>query len=43
MDMMAIYGNSPSLKIEGGNKLKEILSDISDRLYKDLSSNLKKL
>lgn len=42
-DMMAIYGNSPSLKIEGGNKLKEILSDISDRLYKDLSSKQKQL
>ena len=42
-DMMAIYGDSPSLKIEGGNKLKEILSDISDRLYKNLSPKQKQL
>ena len=42
-DMMAIYGNSPSLQIEGGSKLKEILSSISDRLYKDLSQKQKEL
>lgn len=42
-DMMAIYGDSPSFKIEGGSKLKEILSDISNRLFKDLSRKQKQL
>lgn len=40
-DMMAIYNDSPSLKIEGGKKLNEILDNISSRLYKNLSSKQK--
>ena len=42
-DMMALYGDVPSLKIDGGNKLKEILDNISGRLFKQLSPKQKEL
>ena len=42
-DMMAIYGDRPSFKMDGGNKLAEILNEISTRLYKSLSPKQKDL
>ena len=42
-DMMAIYGDRPSFKMDGGEKLKEILNEISKKLYKTLSPKQKDL
>jgi hypothetical protein len=42
-DMMAIYGDVPSFKMDGGSKLAEILNNISDRLYRNLSDKQKSL
>ncbi len=42
-DMMAIYGDRPSFNIDGGEKLKEILNDVSQKLYRNLSTKQKDL
>jgi hypothetical protein len=43
-DMMAIYGNSPSFKIQGDyGSLRDILSNISSRLYRSLSEKQRML
>ena len=42
-DMMAIYGDRPSFKMDGGEKLKDILNEISQKLYKTLSPKQKDL
>lgn len=42
-DLMAIYSDYPSFKVEGSNKLLEILDDISKKLYKTLSDKQKAL
>jgi len=42
-DLMAIYGDFPSFKVEGGEKLLEILEDISKKLYRTLSDKQKTL
>jgi len=42
-DMIAIYGERPSFKIDGGEKLLEILSNISSSLYKRLSPKQRQL
>jgi hypothetical protein len=42
-DLMAIYGDFPSFKVEGGEKLLEILEDISKKLYRTLSDKQKAL
>jgi len=42
-DMEAIYGESPSYKIDGGENLKEILNNISSKLYRGLSQKQKEL
>jgi len=36
-DLMAIYSDRPSFKIDGGSKLLEILGDVSEKLYRSLS------
>jgi hypothetical protein len=40
-DFMAIYGNAPSLKINGGESLLKIVGDISENLYRRLSDKQK--
>jgi hypothetical protein len=40
-DMMAIYGKSPSFKVEGKTEIMNIISDISNKLYKSLSEKQK--
>jgi len=42
-DMLALYGKSPSFKVNGGDKLLDILSDMSSKLYRTLSSKQKDL
>lgn len=42
-DMMAIYGDRPSFKMEGGESLAKILDEISQGLYKTLSPKQKSL
>lgn len=42
-DMIAIYGNRPSFKIDGGTKLVEILDNVSQNLYRTLSPKQKDL
>jgi len=42
-DLMAIYGDFPSFKVDGGDKLLEILEDISKKLYRTLSDKQKAL
>jgi hypothetical protein len=42
-DLMAIYSNLPSFKVEGGDRLLEILDSVSNRLYKGLSDKQKVL
>lgn len=42
-DMMAIYGDRPSFKIDGGDKLVDILDNISQNLYRTLSPKQKDL
>ena len=42
-DLMAIYGDFPSFKVDGGDKLLEILDDISKKLYRTLSDKQKAL
>jgi hypothetical protein len=42
-DMIAIYGKSPSYKVNGGQKILEILDNISGRLYRQLSDKQKEL
>jgi len=42
-DMMALYGGVDSLRIEGGDRLKDILDSISTKLYKQLSPKQKDL
>ena len=42
-DMVAIYGNAPSFKVNGGEKINEILNNISSRLYRTLSDKQKDL
>ncbi len=42
-DMMAIYGDRPSFKMDGGEKLKDILNDVSQKLYKTLSPKQKEI
>jgi hypothetical protein len=42
-DMEAIYGDRPSYKIDGGENLKEILNNISSKLYRGLSQKQKEL
>jgi hypothetical protein len=41
--MMAIYGDSPSFKMEGGESLAKILDEITQGLYKTLSPKQKSL
>jgi hypothetical protein len=40
-DFMAIYGNTPSLKINGGESLLKIVGNISENLYRKLSDKQK--
>ena len=40
-DFMAIYGNAPSLKINGGDSLLKIVGNISENLYRKLSDKQK--
>ena len=42
-DMMAIYGDRPSFKMEGGSKLEDILDEVSQTLYKKLSYKQREL
>jgi hypothetical protein len=42
-DLIAIYGDRPSFNVDGGNKLLDILGDISEKLYKSLSEKQKTL
>jgi hypothetical protein len=42
-DMMAIYGDRPSFKMEGGESLAKILDEISKGLYKTLTPKQKSL
>jgi hypothetical protein len=42
-DLMAIYSDLPSFKVDGGERLLEILGDISEKLYKGLSDKQKAL
>lgn len=42
-DLMAIYSNLPSFKVDGGERLLDILEDVSNRLYKTLSEKQKVL
>jgi hypothetical protein len=36
-DLMAIYSDRPSFKVDGGSKLLEILDNVSEKLYRSLS------
>jgi hypothetical protein len=42
-DLMAIYGNLPSFKVEGSDKLLKILDEVSNKLYRTLSDKQKAL
>ena len=42
-DMLAIYGDRPSFKMEGGEKTKQMLQDISTKLYRTLSQKQKEM
>jgi len=42
-DMIAIYGKAPSFKVNGGEKINEILFNISGKLYRSLSDKQKAL
>ena len=42
-DLMAIYGDLPSFKVEGGDRLLEILDSVSNTLYRKLSDKQKVL
>ena len=42
-DLIAIYGDRSSFNVDGGNKLLDILGDISEKLYKSLSEKQKTL
>jgi hypothetical protein len=42
-DLMAIYSDLPSFKIDGGERLLEILGDVSEKLYRKLSDKQKAL
>jgi len=42
-DMVAIYGSVPSFKVNGGERLFEILEDMSKKLYRTLSPKQKEL
>jgi hypothetical protein len=42
-DLVAIYGNSPSFKVQGGEKMVDIIKNISDNLYKRLSTKQKEM
>jgi hypothetical protein len=42
-DMMAIYGDRPSFKMEGDSKLEDILDEVSQTLYKKLSYKQREL
>ena len=42
-DLMAIYSDRPSFRIDGGNKLLEILGDVSEKLYRGLSDKQRSL
>jgi hypothetical protein len=42
-DMVARYGKYPSFKIDGGDKLIQIIDDISEKLYKTLTNKQKEL
>jgi hypothetical protein len=42
-DLMAIYGDFPSFKVEGGDRLLEILDEVSNKLYRTLSEKQKAL
>jgi hypothetical protein len=42
-DMVAIYGNAPSFKVQGSERVMEILDNISMKLYRQLSDKQKEL
>ena len=42
-DMVAIYSSAPSFKVNGGERLFEILDDMSKKLYRTLSPKQKEL
>lgn len=42
-DLVAIYGNRPSFKVQGGEKMVDIIKNISDNLYKRLSTKQKEM
>lgn len=42
-DLMAIYSDLPSFKVQGEDRLLEILDDVSNRLYRTLSDKQKTL
>jgi len=42
-DMTAIYSSAPSFKVNGGDRLFEILDDMSKKLYRTLSPKQKEL
>jgi len=42
-DMLALYGKTPSFKIKGGERITEILLNMSNKLYKTLSEKQKEL
>jgi hypothetical protein len=42
-DLMAIYSDRPSFKVDGGSKLLEILDNVSEKLYRSLSEKQRAL
>jgi hypothetical protein len=42
-DLMAIYSDRPSFKVDGGSKLLEILDNVSEKLYRSLSEKQRTL
>lgn len=42
-DLMAIYSNRPSFRIDGGTNFLDILDDVSDKLYRRLSEKQRAL
>ena len=42
-DFMAVYGNSPSLKINGSEKLEKYIEQMSEKLYKSIPSEDRKI
>jgi len=42
-DLVAIYGNRPSFKVQGGEKMVDIIKNISNNLYKRLSTKQKEM